>query len=333
MFRQTLCLLTLSLVTSCNPSPEGLTLGPPPGKALRTTELKGDAEQRLATLAAQTPLANNALFTSYNKNGRSQWNSGWTRRIDFTGVVWSHRKAGAAITPRHIVFAGHYQHPVGAKLTFHDRSGQPHSRQIVRKISFRGRKDGTASDIAVALLDRPLPEGIKVYRLLPPRSDYAHTLPEAPVLVTEQKRHVYIHKVRRLFGKGISFGKNENQPAELYKSLIVGDSGHPSFLLVGGEPVLIETHTGGGPGSGPFYSDPLIFAELQKAVAELDATYAIATVPLDAHQTPAPPEKKPAPQPKLAPAPPQTTPTPSPGQTTPGAPRQPRVRRVPTPAN
>ena len=54
------------------------------------------------------------------------------------------------------------------------------------------------------------------------------------------------------------------------RNLIVGDSGNPSFLIVNGQLVLLETHTTGGPGAGPFYGDPNIQAAIRAAIAEMD---------------------------------------------------------------
>ncbi|MDQ8192605.1 hypothetical protein [Roseibacillus persicicus] len=331
MIRALLFLPFLSLIGGCNPNRESVTIGEPASRALRTTELADDANQRLKTLDSQTPLTTISLFTKYQKRSVSQWNSGWTRRIDFTGVSWSHRQAGTAITPRHLVFAGHYPLKVGTSLTFHDRSGMVVGRKIEKLVSFRNRKEGLRADVAVALLDRPLPPSIKTYRLLPPREDYSHTLPGCPVLVTEQNRRVFIHQIRGCSGRVISFQKHPNFPDRLYKNLIKGDSGHPSFLLVGGEPVLIETHTGGGGGSGPFYSSPALFKAVTEAVAKLDPTYQVKTIPLDPTLAPAPPQKaKPAPpRPIRVQQVPTSPPFPSPSNKTPGAPREPRVRRVP----
>ena len=332
--RHSFILLSLAgLLNACNPQvgPQ-VTLGPPPSRALKTAELAADATQRLNILSSQTDLSNNSLFSAYRPNAVSNWNGGWTRSLDFTGVSWTKKQAGTAITPRHIVFAAHYILKPGTPLTFHDRSGNVHKRKVIKLISFRGQKAPIEyrSDIAVALLDSPLPPSVKTYRLLPPRTDYDRTLIGSPVIITEQGRRAFINKIRAFQGNNVSFTKNENVPANLYKPLVKGDSGHPSFLLVGGELVLIETHTGGGPGGGPFYSYPALFKALKKAVADLDPRYKIQTVPLNPQLAPALPEKtaikvqqKPG---KRAPAPSSTSSTPTPNST---KPRVPRVRRVP----
>ena len=338
--RHSLTFLVLTgLLNACNPQGgEQTTIGPPATRALKTTELAADATQRLNILSTQTNLSNNSLFTNYRPSTTSNWNRGWTRNLDFTGVSWTKKQAGTAITPRHIVFAAHFILKPGTPITFHARSGNVHRRKVVKLISFRGQKAPKEyrSDIAVALLDSPLPPSIKTYRLLPPRTDYSHTLVGSPVIVTEQGRRAFIHEIRGLHSsKTISFTKNKNVPEKLYKSLIKGDSGHPSFLLVGGELVLVETHTGGGPGSGPFYSSPPLFKALEKAVADLDPRYKIKTVPLNPQLAPAPPKKavtkaqpKPTPRPAVRSTPSSPASKPAPNST---KPRLPRVRRVPTP--
>ncbi|MDC0305750.1 hypothetical protein OAL16_01015 [Akkermansiaceae bacterium] len=57
------------------------------------------------------------------------------------------------------------------------------------------------------------------------------------------------------------------------KNLVKGDSGNPSFFISKGELVLIETHTSGGAGSGPFYGSPLIQEKLSAAITTLAPGY------------------------------------------------------------
>lgn len=328
-------LLTLA---SCQ-QPAGPGIGLAPGRVLKVDDLRPDADRRLASLLAGTD-SDHRVFKRYNPNGPAQWSSAWTRRFDMTGIAWNRKRAGTAITPRHIVYAAHYQHKIGTKLVFHDRTGKPHTRKVVAGSGRLVLPSGWRTDIAVGLLDKPLPPSIKTYRLLPPRSDYDQILPGCPVLVTEQKRTLRIHQVRNLYNKNIAFLRNDRVSELHYKGLVVGDSGHPSFLIVGGEPVLLETHTGGGSGSGPFYSDPEVFKELRKAVAKLDSNYSVQTVPLDPAPIGTPavvpkprPNKRvgviPPPSKKQDPSPPSPTVQPT-KQKEADTTRRPRVRRVPT---
>ena len=75
-------------------------------------------------------------------------------------------------------------------------------------------------------------------------------------------------------GKGLT-AIVEGVPAGLTMSedLIAGDSGNPSFLWIRGEPVLLETHTTGGSGAGPFYGSPINHAAINNAIASLAELY------------------------------------------------------------
>ena len=67
----------------------------------------------------------------------------------------------------------------------------------------------------------------------------------------------------------IWFAKAQGLPASCYRALIKGDSGNPSFLWLDGEPVFIETHSGGGPGAGPFISFPKTYQAINTAMKDL----------------------------------------------------------------
>jgi len=334
--RCTLFILLGLALGSCGPPTSRVTLGESAQKPLKVTELQQDSENRLALLAQQTSLSNNAVFSGYRANAASNWQNNWTRRIDLSGVSWSQRQAGTAITPRHIVYAGHYPIKKNKPISFHDRQGNLHRRKIIKAISLRRKELPVKFDVIVGLLDLPLPPEVKTYRLLPLRSDYQHTLIDVPILVTEQKRQVFINRIRRVTGRNLSMKYDKEETLWPTKPLVKGDSGHPSFILVGGEPVLVETHTGGGSGTGPFYSGEELLPNLEKAVADLDASYRIQYIPLDREIIPASPEPEPrAPTTRTSPIrfPTSQPQRPQSGQTTTPStpsPRRPRVRRVPT---
>jgi hypothetical protein len=125
-------------------------------------------------------------------------------------------------------------------------------------------------------LDRPVP--VRHYRVLAPRSDYGALLKGVPVPATNYRRYVMVHAVAAVSGGVIRFGPSD-MPGVAGR-LIVGDSGNPSFLLVNGEPVLVETHSAGGFGSGPFFSDPENFAAINGMMRELGCGEQLETVPV-----------------------------------------------------
>ncbi len=284
-----------------------------------------DPKLHLAVLAAEKD-SDGRLFTNYNPNGPCQWNQGWPWKLDLSGVAWDVATAVTAITPRHVVMADHFQRRVGERVVFHDRKGRWHERHILKVMSLK--ELGLPGDIAVGLLDSALPDSIRTYPLPEPRDDYAALLPGATVLLTEQGRSLFFHQVAGIGGASVAFRFDERFAESRHKNLIVGDSGHPSFVLSHGELVLIETHTTGGPGAGPFYGSPEVVKVLRKIVATLDPAYSLKTVAMDGPvledaknglaSMPKPPPP-PASPPKPADPPQQAVP------------RQPRPRVVPPP--
>lgn len=239
-----------------------------------------DPRLRLGELARSTE-TDGRLFTRYNPNGPSSWNQGWPWKLDLSGVGWDQTTTVTALTPRHVVMADHYQRKVGGRVVFHDRKGRNFERHILKIISFK--QNGPSSDIAVGLLDRPLPASVRTYPVPRPRKDYNELITGAPALVTEQARGLYFHQVAGVHDTAIRFRFDERINKSHRKNLIVGDSGNPSFLLSNGELVLIETHTSGGPGSGPFYGSPAVVATLRNIIKALDPEYSLKTVPIDSH--------------------------------------------------
>lgn len=228
---------------------------------------------------ARTGDANSAVFKSYNPNGPVRWNQGWPWKFDLTGIGWDISTTVTAITPRHVVMANHYHRKVGDPAVFHDRKGKPH-RRVIQKI-VPTSKFGLKSDVAVGLLDRPLPDSIRSYPLIKATQEEAKKLVGTHALVTEQDRRLFIHQIYLVSESFIRFRYDPRLHDSKKKRLISGDSGNPSFLLTHGELALIETHTGGGPGAGPFYGSTKMIAVLRKIIAQLDSNYQLRTVGID----------------------------------------------------
>lgn len=223
------------------------------------SSLRGDATHELRAMAPQLAGGNHAVFSAYSRKSKVKWAAGALRGVDLTGVAWDEKRSVTLISPQHVIMAAHYPRRVGAMVVLHDREGKRHERFLTRIA--RG-----SNDIAVGLLNRPVEE-VKYYRVLAPRPDYATLLQGTPVLLTNYRRYVMVHQVAGISGGMVRFGPTDI-PGVAGK-LIVGDSGNPGFLLVNGEPVLVETHTTGGFGSGPFLSDPGNFAEVNRLMREL----------------------------------------------------------------
>src|SRR5690606_27195459 len=121
------------------------------------------------------------------------------------------------------------------------------------------------TDIAVGKLNMRLPSGFKVYRF----ASVADAVPGTPVITTDQTATASVHQIRRVFGRWIALDYVASIDPLYRRNLIPGDSGHPTFILKNGELLLLETHTTGGPGAGPFYGSPENQAAIRAAMQEL----------------------------------------------------------------
>ncbi len=210
------------------------------------------------------------IFDSYHSDRDANMADGWTRGMDMSGVSFNDTRTATLITPRHVVMAKHYSRPAGAPVVFHDRSGDRIERKL---IGFAP----AAGDVMVGLLDEPVPSNYTSYPL-PSTSTNPSSLTDRHVIVSDQKRSLFIHRIARIDQGIIVFKQDESDTHGWGKNLVVGDSGNPSFVISGNQLVLVETHTNGGAGSGPYYGDATIQASVRAAVEKLDSSYSIRTV-------------------------------------------------------
>ncbi|QTN33450.1 hypothetical protein HZ994_14365 [Akkermansiaceae bacterium] len=210
------------------------------------------------------------IFDSYLADRDANMADGWTRGMDMSGVSFNDSRTVTLITARHVVMAKHYVRPAGAPVVFHDRGGKRIQRKL---IGFAP----AAGDVMVGLLDEPVPSNYRPYPL-PSTSTAPASLIGRHVIVSDQKRSLFIHLIAGINGGIIAFKQDTSEAHGWGKNLVKGDSGNPSFVISGGELVLVETHTSGGAGAGPYYGDPGVQASVRAAVAKLDPAYRIRTV-------------------------------------------------------
>ncbi|MFT6239236.1 MAG: hypothetical protein ACI9NQ_001732 [Paracoccaceae bacterium] len=205
------------------------------------------------------------IFKKYSVSEDASMMDGWVRNFDMSGVSFDQRQTATLVTKRHVVMAKHYQRRPGSKVIFHSRTGKRLERILTEIRPVWG-------DIAVGLLNLDVPSGYKVYPLPAPREDYSHLVGRTAV-ITDQNRRVFFHKVSVVNPLYMSFRHEKPKRYGWGKNLIGGDSGNPSFLIAGGELVLVETHSSGGDGAGPFYGNPKVHEILQAAINELAPGY------------------------------------------------------------
>lgn len=210
------------------------------------------------------------IFKHYRSHRNSILMDGWARGIDMSGVAFDQARTATLITPRHVLMAAHFARSANSEVIFHDRNGIRLKRKIIALAPGR-------DDIMVGLLDQAVPANYQAYPLPDPRSDFSALL-HGHVLTTDQNRCLFVHRIAQIGGGWIRFRHDADQTYGWGKNLTFGDSGNPTFLIVGKQLVLIETHTTGGAGAGPFLGDPAIQNAIRSAVSSLDETYRIQTV-------------------------------------------------------
>lgn len=205
------------------------------------------------------------IFKRYSIRDDAEMMGGWSRNFDMSGISFNEKMTLTLVTRRHVVMAYHYRRKPGAKAVFHNRAGEKVERTLVSVTRVVG-------DVAVGLLDSDVPLDLKVYSLPRPRENFSH-LKGATAAVTDQNRRIFFHEIDRVSPTSIAFRHPKLGKHGWGKNLVKGDSGNPSFLISGEELVLIETHTSGGGGSGPFYGSPLIQKKLSAAISNLAPGY------------------------------------------------------------
>jgi len=302
-------------------TPQPPSAGAPAPQPINLQSLRAQNDAALTELLsnfASRPAGDNGrrIFDTYTRDGDVKWaRESWPYRIDFTGIGWDDYRYGTAqsqsacevilVSPRHVLFSGHYgrgngEHGTGwripaaagkGKAIFHDRSGRRVVRNIIAVSPAAG--EPTSYDTVVGLLDKPVPKGVRFYKLLPrdgigAKSLYPKLLLDAKVVVTTRERECALYKIVSINSNLVSLGIESTIPEAsripvrdggAADSVIAGDSGNPLFLFVRGQPIVIGHYWyPGGPGGGPFYSSAAVFDYISAHMASLGGGYRVSTV-------------------------------------------------------
>lgn len=213
--------------------------------------------QAVTNVSAQTP-----LFSSYNHSTQSYTRntSIWTTNTDLTCISpWNsnagQNKAGTLITPKHIVFAAHYQYPTGTTIRFVSNNNVVYNRTLVSKVTVY--KQGFATDITIGKLDSDVGEGVSFAKILP-SNDIASKFPNlgseankypVPCMYLRQDNNIYcanqISSLRTIVGSaaGNAFystrAPTNSYRLALYSGVRVGDSGGPCFIVINDQAILL----------------------------------------------------------------------------------------------
>jgi hypothetical protein len=212
-----------------------------------------------ARIAGKTPSVAAPIFSTrddansiYVRNS-----SGWLADLNLTCMsVWNSSggstRAGTLISPRHVIFATHYQIAAGATLRFVTGANVVVERTLSSVANVSG------SDFTVGLLDSDVPTGIRFPDVLPANaaSYTTHVWRDIPIIVTDQEKRANVAEAGT-FGD-LAFGNaawSNQSPFDatrqsFFEPLISGDSGSPMFALINGVLVLVSTATYAGAGGG-----------------------------------------------------------------------------------
>lgn len=212
-----------------------------------------NVDSRLAGQSATEALR---IFTTQNHGAATYVRNPDCWAADFPNALtclspWNsnggHRKAGTAISPRHIVFASHYQYPNGTTVRFVGMDGTVYDRTMTAKSSIAG------SDLTIGLLDSDLPEAIAFAKVLP--DNWADYLPEIssvrrlPCLALDQEEKATVQDWVFEGASSQLFPPTDPKRLEFYETKISGDSGNPAGPIINGDLVLLTVWTSSLSGS------------------------------------------------------------------------------------
>lgn len=237
-------------------------------------------------------IAKNIYTTQNHSSGIYVRNSGcWASDLDLTCISpWNSTdqqwRAGTLISPRHIIFATHYQINTGATIRFVDNSNNIVTRTMTNKTNI------TNTDFTIGVLDSNVPNTISFAKILPQNS--SSYLPSlllnggslgitytVPCLRLDYEEKALISDLSSLDrGPGFLNALGFTLPIlpnrlNYFENIISGDSGNPIFLIINNSLVILTTITGGLDGSVVYYKE-----SINSAMSQLGGGYSLTEIDL-----------------------------------------------------
>jgi len=216
----------------------------------------------------------NCWASAYDLTCISPWNS-----YDDPGQWDNRHRAGTLVTPRHVIFATHFdQIPTNQVLRFIDQDNNIIERTLVSK---KRHPDYYRyyPDLTIGLLDSDVPtNAISYAKVLPDNfPDYIGTAKGIPALCLDQEEKALIADLREISDSGSSRKTtlfsypSISSRAGYSEPLIGGDSGNPSFFILNQELVLLTVWTGGFAGSGTSVTD--FKSDINQLISDVNQLY------------------------------------------------------------
>lgn len=209
------------------------------------------------------PAANLRIFSSQNHSTPSYVRNAnvWCADLDLTCISpWNSsggaQRAVTLISPRHVIMAAHYEAGVGATVRFVKMDGTVVTRTMTALLRHPSYVP-YFPDISIGLLDSDVPAGISFAKVLPDNWDaYLPCLVTGGVMVAamglDQEEKATLQDLSILGNTATFRTPADTKRAALYEDKIVGDSGNPAFLIIGGQLVLLTVWNSSGAGGGTF---------------------------------------------------------------------------------
>ena len=193
------------------------------------------------------------------------------------------QRAGTLISPRHIIFAAHFQINTNATIRFVKMDGTVVNRTMTNKITHPSYAP-YYPDITVGLLDSDVPEDISFAKVLP--SDWSDYLPslnvytdgEIPAIALDQEEKALVTDWYRETVTTAFNSPTSSDRLEMFELLIGGDSGNPAIIPINGEPVILTVWTFGGAGAGTSISNQV--SAINSMMTTLGGGYQLTTISL-----------------------------------------------------
>ena len=163
----------------------------------------------------------------------------------------NNRKAGTAITKRHIILAAHYPYGVGTVVRFVASDNTVIERTVVQSsnVDLNYGTGVYAFDFYIALLDSDLPDSITPCKVFPSNyesffptinSDVDTGVTELPLLCLDKEENGLIHDLKSVntFTGTPYYATAEpklDDRRAFYENVILGDSGNPLFVVTSSE--------------------------------------------------------------------------------------------------
>ena len=196
----------------------------------------------------------------------------WAYGIDLScTAIWKtngerNKRCVTLISPRHVLGATHFGPRPGHSYTFQSMNGTTFTRSIVATNCL------SDTDIVIGLLDSEIPpDVIAPAKLLPPNyPDFIKTGRYLPVVAMDQEKKALVYEVKDLNAtpSPTTFDSpSQTARSPFYEEAIVGDSGHPLFLVINTDAVLLGSFWTGF--NSPGTPETAVFHEQIQAAMDL----------------------------------------------------------------